>query len=108
MLLYYARWTFNPLNGSGKGNKIRKNDSTIDAVVLCSSSYNAHETLVYLFNRKFLNTDIDFQDGDIFIERKKIDSRGFIANWLMLDEFKEPFNLCNVNSNLLRFHSIFK
>lgn len=97
MLLYLASW-----------KHPNKSVSPIYLTVLCRQRSQALSTIEYYFKHCYKNIKkLDFDDGSVSLSRCKIDSRGFQANFLMLEDMAQPFDLSCPGSNILRLNHIF-
>lgn len=47
------------------------------------------------------------EDGSVTLNRSKVDSRNFSAHYLLMDGMREPVDLVNLKSNIIRAHKIF-
>lgn len=110
MVLYLASWSFDKNTAiRGRVGRPKTNDYGINVLVLCRNSSDALRCLSYEFYSTIYREDssLSFGDGEIKLSRRKIDSRGFVAQYLMMDGMKEPLFLSDMKSNILRFDKIF-
>lgn len=102
MLLYFVQWSVDNKLTKGKG-RTKNDDVNFMFTCLCRNSANALECAYHYFHHSFNNTsNLTFDDGIINLKRCVVDSRGFSANFLMLDGMREPINLTDIKSSLIR------
>lgn len=107
MVLYSVCWSPDHELFKGKG-RVPSSESKIFLHVLCRNSKDAILALEYHFRYHYKNSrDLSLDDGEFTLSRSKIDSRGFVAHYLMMDGIKQPLNLIDLKSNTNRVHSIF-
>lgn len=107
MLLYNVSWSLddNLAKGRKKGEKI---EFSLAFSVLCRNSHDALKCLDYHFRKRYgFHSKITLDDGSVTLKRSTIDSRGFVATYLLMDDMREPFELSNMKSNCLRINDIF-
>lgn len=107
MVLYLVTWTYDSELAKGKG-KIKNHDYLIGFTVLCRNSNDALKCLQYHFDNVYNNPkNLSIDDGHISLKRTTIDSRGFTANYMLMDGLREPLTLSDLKSNFNRLHKIF-
>lgn len=105
MLLYLVTWELDKSLAKGKG---KISNPLIAFKVLCRNSSDALHCLSWHFQREYDNPkSLTLDDGLISLSRCTIDSRGFTANYLMMDGIREPIYLSDLKSNAIRFKQIF-
>lgn len=108
MVLYCVQWFHDRTLSRGKGRAT--NDKSFVFTVLCESISDATRCLDYYFRFKYSEINkhgYTLDDGEIKMHRMTIDSRKFVAHYLLLPGMQEPMDLVNVRSNLLRSHRLF-
>lgn len=86
--------------------KGRKPSLVTGFTVLCRNSHDALACLDYHFKHYYDSSDIfDIEDGEVKLSRCKVDSRNFNANYLLMDGIKEPVELSDVKSSIIRLCS---
>lgn len=99
MKLYSVIWTHN--GDLSKKGKCR--DLVTGYTALCNTRSEALHCLEFHFKNHYSgSTSFDIEDGDIKISSCKVDSRGFFANYLLLDRMFEPLELSSIDQSLLR------
>lgn len=107
MVLYSVTWSPVKELTKGKG-RIPSSENLIFLHVLCRDSKDALQALEYHFRFHYNNRrELTLDDGQFTLSRSKIDSRGFVAHYLLMDGMKQPLNLCDVKSNIHRISTIF-
>ena len=109
MVLYKVEWIHSKELAKGKG-KVSGNEVRFVFTVLCRNIYDAHRCLDYYFNFVFSRDNkhsLIIDDGEVRMSRMIIDSRNFIAHYLLLDGMREPIYLTDPGSNLMRASRIF-
>ena len=105
MVLYNVVWLYSNDLAKGKG---RCTDLVTGFTVLCRNSHDALNCLDYHFHHHYKSSNVfDIEDGEVKLSRCKIDSRNFNANYLMMDGIKEPIELSDLKSSLLRLSRFF-
>lgn len=91
MKLYSIIWCHNSDLSKGKG---RCKELVTGYTVLCNTQSEALACFPYHWKHYYKESaSFDPEDGVIKIQRCKIDSRGFFANYLMLDRMTVPLEL---------------
>lgn len=109
MILYHVTWSHNKSLSKGKG-RVTSDEVGFNLLVLCRNITHAQSCLLFYFDHvfsKYNKHGLTLDDGEVKFSRMVIDSRGFIAHYLFLDGMREPINLVDVSSNLLRSDRIF-
>lgn len=107
MVLYLVNWTAESELTQGKG-KVKNREGVIGFTVLCRNCHDAVSCLYWYFDHEYKNSNnLSVDDGVVRLTRCKIDSRGFTANYMMMDGIREPIELADLKSNILRIHKIF-
>lgn len=109
MVLYNVTWSADNNLTKGKG-RLHNGEHVFGFSVLCDSSSSAHRCLIWYFDHFFSKVnkhDLSLDDGVIRMNRITVDSRGFIAQFLLLYDMREPIYLSDPASNLLRADRIF-
>lgn len=107
MLVYTVLWSHSSVLAKGKGRS-KDSESLCAFSVICRNRKDAVACLDYHFNNVFKHRDnISIDDGEIILRRAIVDSRGFNANYLMMDGIREPILLSDLKSNFSRVSSIF-
>ena len=109
MVLYSVEWRHSKELAKGKG-RATSNEVRFVFTVLCRNSSDAYRCFVYYFEHEFANSNVHhytIDDGEIRMSRLQIDSRNFIAHYLLLDGMREPIYLTDPSSNILRSDRIF-
>lgn len=111
MVLYVVKWFHDSLLSKGKGRATKTEDYLV-VTVLCDNRTSALRCFEYWFEREFLRSSRNkhgytIDDGQLELKRSIIDSRGFNAHYFLTREMKEPINLIDVGSNVLRASKIF-
>lgn len=107
MLLYHVRWELDRELAKGKGRPTSK-EVFFGFNAICRNQSDALRCLYYDFAKNYRTShDFSIDDGDIYISRCKVDSRGFDAKWLYMDGIKEPIYLHDLKSNAIRAMKIF-
>ena len=71
--------------------------------VLCNSKSEALRCLNWHWSKHYKESAaFDPDDGKLTIQRCKIDSRDFHANYLLLDKMPEPIELGSIDLSLMR------
>lgn len=105
MVIYCVTWIHSNDLTKGKGRCL---EPVTGFTVICRNSSDALACLEYHFRNKYKGSDIfDIEDGKVELQRCKVDSRNFHANYMMMDGIREPLELNNLKDNLLRVHKIF-
>lgn len=105
MLLYRVEWWYDSSNGA---RKVKNGNSYFVFTVLCRNISDASQCLEYHFRHVYDNpNNVLLSDGDTTFKRVKIDSRGFVADYLHMDGIRQPFNLSDLKRNVLRLNKIF-
>lgn len=111
MLIYLCQWSLDKELAKGLG-KPKAKEFIYGFTVICRSSADAVRCLQWYHESVFFdqcNRKYTINDGIISLARTKIDSRGFTANYLLMDGMKEPLILSDVlRSNILRLNKIFR
>lgn len=103
MVLYSVLWTCDPELSKGKG-RIKSDNHLFAFTVLCRNSRDAHACLDWYFRFKYDNRNsLTLDDGVITLRRCTIDSRSFVANYLMMDGIKEPLSLSDLKDSLIKY-----
>lgn len=107
MLIYTVQWSHSSALSKGKG-RTKDSENLFAFSVLCRNRKDAISCLDYHFNNVFKHRDnVCIDDGEISLRRSIVDSRGFTANYLMMDGIREPLVLSDLKSNYKRLSSIF-
>lgn len=108
MVLYNVTWIVDNNLTKGKG-RLLSGEHVFGFNVLCDSSSSALRCLQYCFVHHFSANkhNLTLDDGVIKLSRSVIDSRGFCAQYLLLNGMREPIYLTDPASNLLRADKIF-
>lgn len=104
MLVYNVIWFHDKDLTTGKG-KCKECVVTIN--VLCRHAGDALRCFNWYFDKKHVKSEFTINDGEIKLKRVKIDSRGFNADYMMMDGIKEPLALDDLKSNITRVRNIF-
>lgn len=108
MVLYYVRWTVNPDLVKGKG-RLKSDEVLIAFNVLCNNITDAHNCFLWHFNNEYPwhRLDISVGDGELTLTRCKIDSRKFIAKYLLVEDMRIPLNVVNPKQTFLKYANQF-
>lgn len=109
MVLYKVEWIHSNILSKGKG-RVTSKETYLVFTVLCRNSSDAHRCLIFYFDKIFRKDNkhnLTIDDGEIKLSRMTIDSRGFIAHYLMMDCMREPIYLTDMSSNIMRANHIF-
>lgn len=111
MVLYFVKWLHDSKLAKGKGRPTHK-EFCLVVTVLCDKRSSALRAFEYWFDHEFRLSasnkhDFLIDDGEIHMSRSIIDSRGFIAHYLMTSEMREPIDLINISGNASRAFKIF-
>ena len=108
MLIYLVKWFASSELTKGKG-RVKNNDKTVCFTVICRNSSDAMRCLDYHFKHVYSNpNNLTVDDGTVTLMRCTIDSRGFNANYMLMDGLREPLILSDLKSNILRLDKIFR
>lgn len=107
MVIYTVVWTHSSPLSKGKG-RVKDSENFFAFSVICRNRKDAVACLDYHFNNVFKHRDnVCIDDGEVTLRRALIDSRGFNANYLMMDGISEPLVLSDLKLNYKRLSSIF-
>lgn len=103
MLVYFVEWRADSDLCKGKG-RITQSEWSFCFSVLCRTSHDASSCLEYLFAANY-NGKFALCDGSISIRRKKIDSRNFDVQYLLMDGMNKPLYLSDCKRAIDTYHS---
>ena len=107
MVIYTVLWSHDSVLAKGKG-RTKDSENLCAFSVICRNRKDAVACLDYHFNHVFRHrSNVSIDDGEVILRRATIDSRGFTANYLMMDGIREPISLSDLKSNINRINSIF-
>lgn len=107
MVIYSVVWERDSDLSLGKGRPKKDKEYVTHFSVICRNISDATACLFYHFNKEFINSNFDIDDGKVTFHRQKIDSRNFHATYLFLAGMREPLYLPDIKSNNLRLNHIF-
>lgn len=100
MVIYTVMWFHNYKLSAGKG-KVNKNELIFSITVLCRNAHDALQAFAWVFEHDFKSPHgLTFDDGEIKLSRKVVDSRNFFAHYIYMDGIKYPLSLSDFKGSL--------
>lgn len=100
MVIYSVLWFHKSDLSKGKG-KVNKKENMFNVTILCRNSSDAIKAAMWCFEHEFNSPHgLTFDDGEITLMRKVVDSRNFHAHYIYMDGIPYPLSLSDLKCSL--------
>lgn len=100
MVIYNVLWLHKPELSTGKG-KVNKSEHMFNVTILCRNSSDAIIAAMWSFEHDFKSPHgLTFDDGQVTLTRKVVDSRNFHAHYIFMDGIPYPLALSDLKGSL--------
>ena len=100
MVIYDVMWFHNYKLSAGKG-KVNDKERIFNITILCRNSQDALKAAAWCFENDFKSAHgLTFDDGEVKLSRKVVDSRNFHAHYIYMDGIKYPLSLSDFKGSL--------
>ena len=103
MVIYNVLWFHKPDLSAGKG-KVNKSENMYTVTILCRNSSDAITAAMWCFEHDFKSPHgLTFDDGQVTLTRKIVDSRNFHAHYIYMDGIPYPLSLSDLKGSLMDY-----